>query len=125
MSKNQKKIREADTFESTDDEIEATAYGHLFSPVLIRELTAKTKSEKYKTELCRNYSERGYCPYRAKCQYAHGNFELQSEASSKKCYRTRRCNSFWKHGVCYYGQRCQFLHHEFSNDTRFFLKLCK
>lgn len=27
---------------------------------------------KYKTEMCKNYSEMGYCPYWEKCQFAHG-----------------------------------------------------
>ena len=29
---------------------------------------------KYKTEMCKNFSEMGYCPYREKCQFAHGDF---------------------------------------------------
>ena len=32
----------------------------------------KTNIIKYKTEMCKNYSEMGYCPYRDKCQFAHG-----------------------------------------------------
>ena len=33
----------------------------------------KRYDPKYKTELCKNYSEKGYCPYRWKCQFAHGS----------------------------------------------------
>lgn len=27
---------------------------------------------KYKTELCHNFSQTGYCPYEKRCQFAHG-----------------------------------------------------
>ena len=32
---------------------------------------------KAKSSLCRNYSEKGYCPYGYKCQFAHGIEELK------------------------------------------------
>lgn len=34
--------------------------------------TYKTNVCKYKTEMCKNFSETGFCPYRDKCQFAHG-----------------------------------------------------
>lgn len=37
---------------------------------------AKTKVIKYKTELCRTYEEKGYCPYGGKCRFAHGRDDL-------------------------------------------------
>ena len=36
----------------------------------------KTNIVKYKTEICKNYSEKGDCPYREKCQFAHGKDEI-------------------------------------------------
>ncbi len=35
--------------------------------------------KKYKTELCKNFSETGFCPYRKKCKFAHGINELNEE----------------------------------------------
>ena len=67
---------------------------------------------KYKTELCRTFEERGYCPYAHKCRFAHGKTELvvvETESSKKK-----RCNGFWMNGCCSYGRRCKFGHDEIN-----------
>ena len=32
----------------------------------------KTNLCRYKTEMCKNFSENGFCPYTDKCQFAHG-----------------------------------------------------
>lgn len=32
----------------------------------------KTNLCKYKTEMCKNFSENGFCRYINKCQFAHG-----------------------------------------------------
>ncbi len=32
----------------------------------------KTNPKKHKTELCKTYSELGYCNYGKKCRFAHG-----------------------------------------------------
>jgi len=59
--------------------------------------TYKTNIIKYKTEICKNYSEMGYCPYRDKCQFAHGEDELHRTGPlPKKAYRTKKCKSFWE-----------------------------
>ena len=73
---------------------------------------AQTGSSKYKTELCKNYSEKGYCPYRWKCQFAHGQEELHIGAIPlvNKKFRTKKCRSYWQQGFCPYGVRCQFYH---------------
>lgn len=34
--------------------------------------TLKTNPLKHKTELCKNFSELGMCPYGNKCRFAHG-----------------------------------------------------
>lgn len=49
--------------DSTDDESNLDR----FSPKIV-----KTNICKFKTEMCKNYSEMGFCPYRNKCQFAHG-----------------------------------------------------
>lgn len=72
----------------------------------------RTNACKYKTEICKNFSEMGSCPYRSKCQFAHGSEELlQTAPAPRKAYRTKKCKSFWESGVCRYGFRCQFLHY--------------
>ena len=82
---------------------------------------------KYKTELCKTFTELGYCPYKGKCQFAHGSSELKSNLEiEKKHYRTKKCKYFWETGTCSYGSRCQFLHNRPTpqKETQF-LKLAK
>lgn len=96
--------------ESTDDECSCDSHG---------QRTYKTNLIKFKTEICKNYSEMGYCPYRSKCQFAHGQHELvQTAKNVKKAYRTKKCKSFWEEGTCRYGFRCQFLHYETELDKQ-------
>ena len=45
------------------------------SPAYYQKLVTKNKvtpKDKAKSSLCRNFSEKGYCPYGYKCQFAHG-----------------------------------------------------
>lgn len=42
-----------------------------------RKLPPAAKNEKYKTKMCRNYSQTGKCKYGRMCQYAHGKAELK------------------------------------------------
>eukprot|EP00455_Lapot_gusevi_P014775 TRINITY_DN1742_c0_g2_i1.p1 TRINITY_DN1742_c0_g2~~TRINITY_DN1742_c0_g2_i1.p1 ORF type:complete len:209 (-),score=16.65 TRINITY_DN1742_c0_g2_i1:15-641(-) len=65
----------------------------------------------YKTELCRSFSETGYCRYGNKCQFAHGLQDLRPIARHRK-YKTEKCKNFEKDGVCPYGPRCRFIHNE-------------
>ena len=69
----------------------------------------KTNPAKHKTELCKTFSELGYCPYRNKCRFAHGKEELIKQPNRCKVTKTR-CKGFWLQGVCKYGVRCQFEH---------------
>ncbi|XP_026578640.1 mRNA decay activator protein ZFP36 [Pseudonaja textilis] len=66
-------------------------------------------SSRYKTELCRTFSESGRCKYGAKCQFAHGSCELRSVSRHPK-YKTELCHKFYLHGDCPYGSRCHFIH---------------
>jgi hypothetical protein len=80
-------------------------------------LCPKTNPLKHKTELCKNFSELGRCPYNKRCRFAHGVHELV-QLPSAQSFRKRRCNGFWKNGYCSYGKRCQFGHECVEWDTQ-------
>lgn len=63
----------------------------------------------YKTELCRNWEQLGYCHYGLKCQFAHGQRELRHRERHPK-YKTRVCRNYICYGRCPYGERCTFIH---------------
>ena len=71
----------------------------------------KKKDPKYKTELCKTYSETGECPYGKKCRFAHGKDELFSKDIGMN-YKKIECKSFSEYGFCPYGSRCSFKHDE-------------
>lgn len=71
------------------------------------------KSDRYKTELCRQFSENGICRYGDKCQFAHGSAELHTVSRHPK-YKTNLCRTFHSTGFCPYGARCHFIHGEAS-----------
>ncbi len=64
---------------------------------------------RYKTELCRQFTENGECKYSDKCQFAHGLAELKDVSRHPK-YKTDLCKTFHSKGFCPYGPRCHFLH---------------
>lgn len=66
-------------------------------------------SSRYKTELCRTFSESGKCRYGSKCQFAHGPGELRPASRHPK-YKTELCRKFLAMGACPYGNRCHFIH---------------
>ncbi|XP_054455311.1 mRNA decay activator protein ZFP36 [Anoplopoma fimbria] len=66
-------------------------------------------STRYKTELCRSFSESGLCKYGGKCQFAHGLDELRDLNRHPK-YKTEPCRTFHTIGFCPYGIRCHFVH---------------
>jgi hypothetical protein len=63
------------------------------------------KACRLKVELCKNYLAKGYCPYEARCRFAHGVEELRARdtAQSAELYRTRKCNVFFERGQCRFG----------------------
>ncbi|KAB5550041.1 hypothetical protein PHYPO_G00049100 [Pangasianodon hypophthalmus] len=75
-------------------------------------LSSSTTSSRYKTELCRTFTERGTCKYGSKCQFAHGHEELRGINRHPK-YKTEPCRTFHSIGFCPYGIRCHFVH---NND---------
>lgn len=60
----------------------------------------------YKTELCRQYYEYGYCDYGDRCLFAHGKYELKRIPN----YKTKLCSSYHSSGYCSFGSRCAFIH---------------
>ena len=72
--------------------------------------------QNYKTELCRTWVEKNYCPYREKCRFAHGKKDLHDKIINSKNYKQKECNSFYQRGYCPYGPRCHFKHEERKLD---------
>jgi hypothetical protein len=67
---------------------------------------------KYKTELCKSFTEAGFCAYGNKCRFAHGKQELFDKVIACKKYKQKECLSFFKNAYCCYGSRCHFKHEE-------------
>merc|ERR1712001_383147 len=78
---------------------------------------SKVNTSRYKTELCRPFSEHGTCKYGDKCQFAHGQAELRSVTRHPK-YKTDLCRTYHSVGFCPYGPRCHFVHNldEVANE---------
>lgn len=68
-----------------------------------------TNGNRYKTELCRPFQEKGACKYGEKCQFAHGKQELRAVNRHPK-YKTDLCRTYHTVGFCPYGPRCHFIH---------------
>lgn len=75
-----------------------------------------TKSDKdkvkYKTEMCKNWVEKGKCSYSVRCRFAHGPHELVKPAEEKEVeeYKSKPCTAFHQKAYCPYGVRCLFIH---------------
>lgn len=82
-------------------------YGHE-KPKSARERKFNTRL--FKTELCRSWTEFGFCPYGPRCQFAHGKNELRHMLRHKK-YKTLKCKNY-QAGYCPYGTRCCFIHEQ-------------
>lgn len=66
-------------------------------------------SSRYKTELCRQFDEEGFCHFDDKCLFAHGRVELRPIPRHPK-YKTELCRDFHETGFCSFGPRCNFVH---------------
>jgi len=75
------------------------------------------KRELYKTELCRHYVLREQCPYKDKCQFAHGSEEIVDIIRHPK-YKTELCKGYHSTGFCPYGPRCHFIHGDPEDNSR-------
>jgi len=71
---------------------------------------------RYKTELCKSYTETGICRYGTKCQFAHGKEEVRPILRHPK-YKTETCKTFHSTGTCPYGIRCRFIHTRAKDDS--------
>lgn len=73
----------------------------------------------YKTELCKNWTDFGYCEFDKECAYAHGYEELAPrQVHAHKNYKTKMCKQWHEStpGYCTYGVKCQFIHNELEDD---------
>ncbi|MEQ2196387.1 hypothetical protein XENOCAPTIV_024148 [Xenoophorus captivus] len=78
--------------------------------------SSSSSSSRYKTELCRSFTENGLCKYGGKCQFAHGPEELRDLNRHPK-YKTEPCRTFHTIGFCPYGIRCHFIHNSEEEKT--------
>jgi len=73
-------------------------------------LQARSTNHRFKTEICRNFKEKGTCLYGELCQFAHGKHELRRDVVRHNKYKTKLCQKYWITGYCAYGPRCNFIH---------------
>jgi len=78
--------------------------------------TYRSVNPRFKTEICRNFKEKGTCLYGDLCQFAHGNHELRKDVVRHSKYKTKLCQKYWIAGYCAYGPRCNFIHQEIERD---------
>ncbi|KAG0368682.1 nudix (nucleoside diphosphate linked moiety X)-type motif 2 [Gamsiella multidivaricata] len=89
----------------------------------------------YKTRLCERFEAEQFCPYYAKCTFAHGMAELRQrpanpdqqdkpvsavqasyqnrarrETTENEFHKTRLCERFMNDGECPFGTRCTYAH---------------
>lgn len=108
-------IKKLKSEESTQDVV-SPEHGKLGRSVSLPEDRLKIgmkmmNMDRYKTELCRQFQETGFCKYGSKCQFAHGQHEIRSTARHPK-YKTELCRTYHTSGICPYGIRCHFIHDE-------------
>ena len=68
------------------------------------------QSQKYKTEICKNFELKGRCKWGENCCFAHGKGELRKKTLFNYFYKTKICKHFHKNGYCPYASRCQYYH---------------
>ncbi|KAH7726857.1 hypothetical protein AAVH_05744 [Aphelenchoides avenae] len=69
----------------------------------------KRLRENYKTEMCRQQRDQGFCYYGNNCRFAHNDNELRPKMRHPK-YKTQLCHNYARNGSCPYGANCQFQH---------------
>jgi len=97
--------------EGVDLNISAQPDERLFSSVTSNPASV-TSNPRFKTEICRNFKEKGTCLYGDLCQFAHGKHELRKDVVRHNKYKTKLCQKYWIAGYCAYGPRCNFIHQE-------------
>jgi len=79
----------------------------------VDKLKEKELDPKYKTELCKSFTETSFCIYGNKCRFAHGKndlFDKTIEATNNNNYKQKLCTAFFENQYCQYGNRCHFKH---------------
>merc|ERR1719378_1275802 len=79
-------------------------------------IASVTSNPRFKTEICRNFKEKGTCLYGDLCQFAHGKHGLRKDVVRHNKYKTKLCQKYWIAGYCAYGPRCNFIHQEQENQ---------
>ncbi|MES1921729.1 hypothetical protein MHBO_003259 [Bonamia ostreae] len=70
----------------------------------------KCKREMYKTEMCENWVQKGYCIYGSRCKFSHGMTELREKLRIKN-FKTKPCVDCAKRGIiCAFRSRCNYAH---------------
>jgi len=77
----------------------------------------RSANPRFKTEICRNFKEKGTCLYGELCQFAHGKHEVQRDVARHAKYKTKLCQKYWIAGYCAYGPRCNFIHQEIEREA--------
>jgi len=77
----------------------------------------RSANPRFKTEVCRNFKEKGTCLYGDLCQFAHGKHELRRDVARHAKYKTKLCQKYWIAGYCAYGPRCNFIHQEIEREA--------
>lgn len=82
----------------------------------VKEADKKSTSDKvvtkYKTELCKNWIEKGKWNYSIRCRFAHGPHELVQNIAEHETeeYKSKPCVAYHENSYCPYGVRCLFIH---------------
>ena len=66
-------------------------------------------SQKYKTEICKNFMIHKKCKFGDRCCFAHGLHELREKSNLNNSYKLKVCKNYEQNGFCRYGQRCQYI----------------
>jgi len=70
----------------------------------------------YKTCLCQNWLQTGFCPFAAKCHFAHGPHEIRVAGPPEQTghppatYKTSLCRNWRSGSVCQHASNCVFAH---------------
>jgi hypothetical protein len=95
--KNKNKMNKMNTNESLDQTMDRSRDNNIVEA-------------NYKTEMCRTWIEKNFCPYKEKCKFAHGKKDMHDKIVNTKNYKMKECKSFFQKGYCPYGPRCNFKH---------------
>ena len=83
-----------------------TTYGTTKTAKMTHSSDMVTKFQtKYKTELCKNWIEVGFCRYKDQCMFAHGHNEVMLP-KNEPMRKDKNCKTFFKTSQCPYGVRC-------------------